>query len=49
MAISVHAPFSLTRVRLLGSETLATGVFLTHLVPDSLLFIPSSGFWASWD
>jgi multiple sugar transport system permease protein len=40
MAISVLAAFSLARMRFWGSQTLATGVFLTYLVPDSLLFIP---------
>jgi len=40
MAISVLAAFSLARLRFWGSQTLGTGVFLTYLVPDSLLFIP---------
>lgn len=40
MAISVLAAFSLARLRFWGSQVLATGVFLTYLVPDSLLFIP---------
>ena len=40
MAIAVLAAFSLARLRFWGSQTLATGVFLTYLVPDSLLFIP---------
>jgi multiple sugar transport system permease protein len=40
MAISVLAAFSLARMRFWGSQTLATGVFLTYLIPDSLLFIP---------
>jgi multiple sugar transport system permease protein len=40
MVISVLAAFSLARMRFWGSQTLATGVFLTYLVPDSLLFIP---------
>jgi len=40
MAISVLAAFSLARLRFWGSQLLATGVFLTYLVPDSLLFIP---------
>jgi multiple sugar transport system permease protein len=40
MVISVLAAFSLTRLGFRGSETLATGVFLTYLIPASLLFIP---------
>ncbi len=40
MAISVLAAFSLARMRFWGSLTLATGVFLTYLIPESLLFIP---------
>jgi multiple sugar transport system permease protein len=40
MVISVLAAFSLARMRFWGSQTLATGVFLTYLIPDSLLFIP---------
>ncbi len=40
MAISVLAAFALARMRFFGSGVLATGVFLTYLIPDSLLFIP---------
>lgn len=40
MLISVPAAFALARMRFWGSATLATGVFLTYLVPDTLLFIP---------
>src|SRR5258706_9479984 len=40
MLISVPAAFSLSRMRFWGSTTLATGVFLTYLIPDTLLFIP---------
>ena len=40
MAISILAAFALARMRFFGSGVLATGVFLTYLVPDSLLFIP---------
>ena len=40
MAISVLAAFALARMRFWGSQVLATGVFLTYLVPDTLLFIP---------
>ncbi|MBV8523366.1 MAG: carbohydrate ABC transporter permease [Acetobacteraceae bacterium] len=40
MAISILAAFSLARMKFWGSQVLATGVFLTYLVPDSLLFIP---------
>jgi len=40
MAISILAAFSLSRMRFFGSGVLAAGVFLTYLIPDSLLFIP---------
>jgi multiple sugar transport system permease protein len=40
MVISVLAAFSLARMGFWGSQTLSTGVFLTYLVPGSLLFIP---------
>jgi multiple sugar transport system permease protein len=40
MAISILAAYSLARMRFWGSQVLATGVFLTYLIPDSLLFIP---------
>ena len=40
MVISVLAAFGLARMGFKGSQTLATGVFLTYLVPNSLLFIP---------
>jgi multiple sugar transport system permease protein len=40
MVISVLAAFALARMRFFGSQALATGVFLTYLVPDTLLFIP---------
>src|SRR5689334_12893536 len=40
MLISVPAAFSLARMKFWGSATLATGVFLTYLIPETLLFIP---------
>lgn len=40
MLISVPAAFALSRMKFWGSATLATGVFLTYLVPDTLLFLP---------
>src|SRR6202007_850421 len=40
MLISVPAAFALARMKFWGSATLATGIFLTYLIPDSLLFIP---------
>jgi multiple sugar transport system permease protein len=40
MLIAVPAAFSLGRMKFWGSGMIATGVFLTYLVPDSLLFIP---------
>jgi len=40
MTISVLAAFSLARMGFWGSQTLSTSVFLTYLVPPSLLFLP---------
>jgi multiple sugar transport system permease protein len=40
MLISVPAAFALSRMRFWGSTMLATGVFLTYLIPETLLFIP---------
>jgi multiple sugar transport system permease protein len=40
MVVSILAAFSLSRMKFWGSATLATGVFLTYLIPDTLLFIP---------
>ena len=40
MAVSIPAAFALARMKFWGSATLATGVFLTYLVPETLLFIP---------
>jgi multiple sugar transport system permease protein len=40
MSVSILAAFSLSRMKFWGSATLATGVFLTYLIPETLLFIP---------
>jgi multiple sugar transport system permease protein len=40
MTIAILAAFSLSRMGFKGSQVLSTGVFLTYLVPPSLLFIP---------
>ncbi len=40
MVISVLAAYALSRLRFVGSAAIATGIFLTYLVPESLLFIP---------
>jgi len=40
MVVSVLAAFSLARMKFWGSATLATGVFLTYLIPETLLFLP---------
>jgi len=36
----VLAAYSLSRLKFWGSGVLATGIFLTYLVPETLLFIP---------
>jgi multiple sugar transport system permease protein len=48
MLISVPAAFALSRMRFWGSATLATGVFLTYLVPDTLLFLPLFKMFATF-
>jgi multiple sugar transport system permease protein len=40
ITIAVFAAFSLARLGFKGSQTLSTGVFLTYLIPPSLLFLP---------
>jgi multiple sugar transport system permease protein len=40
MMISIPAAFALSRMKFWGSGVMATGVFLTYLVPETLLFIP---------
>ena len=40
MLISVPAAFALSRMKFWGSATIAMGVFLTYLIPETLLFIP---------
>ena len=49
MLISVPAAFALARMRFWGSATLATGVFLTYLIPDTLLFMPLFKMFAVFD
>jgi multiple sugar transport system permease protein len=41
MVVSVLAAFSLGRMRFWGSSILATGIFLTYLVPDMVLVYPT--------
>jgi multiple sugar transport system permease protein len=40
MLISIPAAFALSRMKFWGSGVLATGIFLTYLIPETLLFIP---------
>jgi multiple sugar transport system permease protein len=40
MLISIPAAFALSRMKFWGSTVLATGVFLTYLIPETLLFLP---------
>ena len=39
LLISVAAAFTLSRMKFCGSATLATGTFLTYLIPETLLFL----------
>ncbi len=40
MLISILAAYGFSRFTFLGSGPMSTGIFLTYLVPESLLFIP---------
>lgn len=40
MVVSVLAAYALARLRFWGAYALALGIFLTYLVPETLLFIP---------
>jgi multiple sugar transport system permease protein len=40
LALAVPAGYALARLRFPGAETLSIGVFLTYLVPTTLLFLP---------
>ena len=40
MVISILSAFALSRMGFKGAQVLSTGVFLTYLIPPSLLFIP---------
>ncbi|HTM61414.1 MAG TPA: carbohydrate ABC transporter permease, partial [Burkholderiales bacterium] len=40
MLISIPAAFALARMKFWGSAALGMGVFLTYLIPETLLFIP---------
>ncbi|MGH7102568.1 MAG: carbohydrate ABC transporter permease [Acetobacteraceae bacterium] len=40
LVIAILSAYALARMRFFGSGAFATGVFLTYLVPESLLFIP---------
>jgi multiple sugar transport system permease protein len=48
MAISIPAAFALSRMRFWGSTVLATGVFLTYLIPETLLFLPLFKMFATF-
>lgn len=38
--ISIPAAYSLARIKFPGASTIGTGIFLTYLIPPTLLFIP---------
>ncbi len=48
MLISIPAAFALSRMRFWGSATIATGIFLTYLIPDTLLFLPLFKMFATF-
>jgi multiple sugar transport system permease protein len=45
--ISVPAAYALARLRFRGNRTLGIGIFLTYLIPATILFIPFSQFVGS--
>ena len=49
MLISIPAAFALSRMKFWGSATLATGVFLTYLIPETLLFLPLFKMFATFN
>src|SRR4051794_38653449 len=40
MLVAIPAGYALARLRFRGSESLTIGIFLTYLVPTTLLFLP---------
>src|ERR1044071_412040 len=40
LAVSIPAGYALARLRFRGAESLSIGIFLTYLVPTTLLFLP---------
>ena len=42
LGIGVMAGYSLSRLKFFGAKTFGTGIFITYLVPPTLLFIPLS-------
>jgi multiple sugar transport system permease protein len=48
MLISVPAAFALSRMPFWGSASIATGVFLSYLVPETLLFLPLFKMFAAF-
>ena len=40
LAVAIPAGYALARLRFRGAETLTIGIFLTYLVPTTLLFLP---------
>ncbi|MBV9538429.1 MAG: carbohydrate ABC transporter permease, partial [Acidisphaera sp.] len=46
LAMGVPAGYALARLRFRGAELVGTLIFVTYLVPTSLLFIPMSGVMA---
>jgi multiple sugar transport system permease protein len=42
LALALPAAYALARMRFWGSQTLSTGMFLSYLIPPTLLFLPLS-------
>jgi multiple sugar transport system permease protein len=40
LAVAVPAGYALARLRFPGSESMSVGIFMTYLIPTSLLFLP---------
>jgi multiple sugar transport system permease protein len=42
LALALPAAYALARMRFMGAQTLSTGMFLSYLIPPTLLFLPLS-------
>ncbi|HYU17732.1 MAG TPA: carbohydrate ABC transporter permease [Chloroflexota bacterium] len=48
LAICIPAAYAFARMRFFGSENLSIGIFLTYIVPPTILFLPLAQVVAGW-